>query len=155
MSAHIVVSQLDAVNPATVSEPILKGLLRSALGFQGVVIADALGMEAIRGDLGAEHFPLLAHRAGLDLFLVAGDTVSLHDAVRLRDGLRRGVERGELSPDTMWAAQARIVSLMAAAKAYPVEELPVQLFERHARSAEALKTNAPWGEFHFEPYGFE
>lgn len=155
MSAHIVLRQLDAVNPATVSQPILKGVLRSALGFQGVVIADALGMEAIRGDLSAEHFPLHAHRAGLDLFLVAGDTVSVLDAVRLRDGLRRGVEGGELSHDSMREAQARILALMAAAKVYSVEELPAQLFERHARSAEALQKHAPWEEFHFEPRGFE
>ena len=46
MTAHVVFTALDQ-DPATISAPVL-GLLRDELGFDGVVITDALTMAAIR-----------------------------------------------------------------------------------------------------------
>ena len=43
MSAHLVLRQLDpAGRPATLSRPILQGLLRERLGFRGVICTDDL-----------------------------------------------------------------------------------------------------------------
>jgi beta-N-acetylhexosaminidase len=49
MTAHIVVPSLDpSGDPATLSKPILTGVLRGELGFKGLIITDALEMAAVR-----------------------------------------------------------------------------------------------------------
>ncbi|MBZ0310482.1 MAG: beta-N-acetylhexosaminidase, partial [Anaerolineae bacterium] len=48
MTAHIVYPALDGRTAATFSAPIMTDLLRQEFGFQGVVMSDALTMEAIR-----------------------------------------------------------------------------------------------------------
>lgn len=46
MTGHLVVPALDpSEDPATLSRPILTGILRERLGYDGVVVTDALGME--------------------------------------------------------------------------------------------------------------
>src|SRR5574341_755186 len=47
MTAHIVYPQLDAEHPATLSPRVLGGLLRESIGYDGVVITDALMMKAV------------------------------------------------------------------------------------------------------------
>jgi len=68
MSAHVIFEPLDD-KPATMSPPTL-GLLRTKLGFGGVIFSDCLEMDAIR-----EHYSYRAAvrhglAAGLDVFLV-------------------------------------------------------------------------------------
>ncbi|MFJ4837554.1 glycoside hydrolase family 3 protein [Streptomyces sp. NPDC088746] len=70
MTAHIVVPALDpSEDPATLSRPILTGILREELGYDGVVVTDALGMEGVRTKYGDERVPVLALRAGVDQLL--------------------------------------------------------------------------------------
>ena len=81
MTAHILFPKIDPENSATCSRKILHDLLRKEMGFKGVIIADALGMKAIK----AEEYETTARslNAGLDLFLVAGDNVNLDSAMRI------------------------------------------------------------------------
>ncbi|MFD5105891.1 glycoside hydrolase family 3 protein [Streptomyces cinereoruber] len=70
MTAHIVVPALDpGEDPATLSRPILTGILRERLGYDGVVVTDALGMEGVRTKYGDERVPVLALKAGVDQLL--------------------------------------------------------------------------------------
>ncbi|GHH32776.1 glycoside hydrolase family 3 protein [Streptomyces candidus] len=70
MTAHIVVPALDpAEDPATLSRPILTGILREELGFQGVVVTDSLSMEGVRTKYGDDRVPVLALKAGCDQLL--------------------------------------------------------------------------------------
>ncbi|MGC5342364.1 glycoside hydrolase family 3 protein [Streptomyces sp. DT24] len=70
MTAHIVVPALDpAEDPATLSHPILTGILREELGYDGVVVTDSLGMEGVRTKYGDERVPVLALKAGVDQLL--------------------------------------------------------------------------------------
>ncbi|MGQ4486554.1 glycoside hydrolase family 3 protein [Streptomyces sp. SAS_281] len=70
MTAHIVVPALDpAEDPATLSKPILTGILREELGYDGVVVTDSLGMQGVRTKYGDERVPVLALRAGVDQLL--------------------------------------------------------------------------------------
>ncbi|MEU9057361.1 glycoside hydrolase family 3 protein [Streptomyces sp. NPDC048430] len=70
MTAHIVVPALDpSEDPATLSRPILTGILREELGYDGVVVTDALGMEGVRTKYGDERVPVLALLAGVDQLL--------------------------------------------------------------------------------------
>ncbi len=69
MVGHLAVPSLDtSENPATTSYPIITDLLRTALGFKGVIISDALNMHAVskkyeqKGSLEAAAFA-----AGMDV----------------------------------------------------------------------------------------
>ncbi|MFG1908838.1 glycoside hydrolase family 3 N-terminal domain-containing protein [Kribbella sp. NPDC048928] len=87
MTAHIVVPALDpAGDPATLSRPILTGILREQLRFDGVVITDSLGMQGVRDKYGDAEIPLRAIEAGVDQLLMPVDPGlaynSVLDAVR-------------------------------------------------------------------------
>lgn len=69
MSAHILFPALDAEYPATLSDHILNGLLRRNLGFDGIIITDAMDMHAV-ARLGHQESVELALRAGIDLVLL-------------------------------------------------------------------------------------
>ncbi|MEU9354145.1 glycoside hydrolase family 3 protein [Streptomyces griseoloalbus] len=70
MTAHIVVPALDdSEDPATLSRPILTGILREELGYDGVVVTDSLGMEGVRTKYGDARVAVLALKAGVDQLL--------------------------------------------------------------------------------------
>lgn len=70
MTAHVAVPALDpSGRPATLSAPILTGVLRGELGFDGVIITDSLGMAGVQRIYGNERVPVLALLAGADMLL--------------------------------------------------------------------------------------
>lgn len=70
MTAHILVPALDdSGDPATLSKPILTGILRHKLHYRGVIVTDALGMQAVREKYGDARVPVLALNAGVDILL--------------------------------------------------------------------------------------
>lgn len=82
MTAHIVVPAFDATeDPATLSRPILTGILRERLGYDGVVVTDSLGMQGVREKYGDDRVPVLALRAGVDQLLNPPDLPVAHAAV--------------------------------------------------------------------------
>jgi beta-N-acetylhexosaminidase len=71
MTAHIVVPSLDpSGDPATLSKPILTGILRDELHYDGVVVTDSLGMAGVRQKYGDDRVPVLALQAGVDQLLM-------------------------------------------------------------------------------------
>jgi beta-N-acetylhexosaminidase len=71
MTAHIVVPSLDpSGDPATLSKPILTGVLRNELGFKGLIITDALEMAAVRAKYGDAEVAVRAIEAGADQLLL-------------------------------------------------------------------------------------
>ncbi|WP_338898180.1 glycoside hydrolase family 3 protein [Streptomyces sp. TG1A-60] len=70
MTAHIMVPALDpSGDPATLSRPILTGMLREEMGYDGVVVTDSLAMRGVREKYGDEQVPVLALKAGVDQLL--------------------------------------------------------------------------------------
>jgi beta-N-acetylhexosaminidase len=69
MTAHVLYPALDAKFPATLSEPIVTGLLRHQFGYDGVVFSDDMEMKAIGDNYGVEEAAALALRAGVDVVL--------------------------------------------------------------------------------------
>jgi beta-N-acetylhexosaminidase len=70
MTAHIMVPALDGSgDPATLSHPIVTGILRGELGYDGVVVTDSLGMAGVRQKYGDDRVPVLALKAGVDQLL--------------------------------------------------------------------------------------
>ncbi|WP_055535651.1 beta-N-acetylhexosaminidase, partial [Streptomyces graminilatus] len=92
MSAHVVYPALDPERPATLSRRILGDLLRHELGFDGVLVSDALEMKAIADRYGEAPGARLALAAGADQVIVAvpdlATTLDCRDTVigALRDG---------------------------------------------------------------------
>jgi len=72
MTAHILAPALDSV-PATLSEPVVNGLLRRELGFDGAIISDALEMKAISAHVGIDEGAVCALAAGVDALCIGHD----------------------------------------------------------------------------------
>ena len=91
MAAHIVAPALDeSGRPASLSRPVITGLLREKLGFDGVVVTDALEAAALN-DFTDEQVILDAVRAGVDQLLMPRDVPG---AIRI---LTEAVESGVIS----------------------------------------------------------
>jgi beta-N-acetylhexosaminidase len=106
MTGHLLVPELDDA-PATLSPRIVSGLLRDELGFDGLVLSDALEMRAISWTVGLEEGALKALEAGVDALCLGraqGEDVveSVHGAVV------EAVRSGRLSADRVAEAAERI-----------------------------------------------
>ncbi len=74
MVAHVEMPALDATpGPATFSAPIVSGLLRRDLGFQGVIYTDSMLMDAVKAMMGAGEAAVRAVEAGADVVLDSPD----------------------------------------------------------------------------------
>ncbi|MGW7416052.1 glycoside hydrolase family 3 protein [Streptomyces sp. NPDC054863] len=108
MTAHIVVPALDpAEDPATLSHPILTGILREELGYRGVVVTDSLGMQGVRTKYGDDRVPVLALKAGCDQLL---NPPNLDVAWR---AVLAAVKGGELTEARLDESILRILQLKA------------------------------------------
>lgn len=102
MSAHLQIPALDPTFPATLSPCILTQELRQALGFDGLIVTDALVMGAIANCYGANEAAVLAVEAGADILLMPLDP---EGAIR---AVCEAVETGRLSIDRIQASLERI-----------------------------------------------
>ncbi len=73
MSAHLTIPAWDREYPATLSEKILTGKLREELGFEGLIVTDALIMGGVTKYATAEEMAVLAVTAGADILLMPED----------------------------------------------------------------------------------
>jgi beta-N-acetylhexosaminidase len=72
MAAHARYPAIDPARIASQSRPVLTGLLRERLGFDGVVVTDSLEAEAVVGRSSTPTAAVRALRAGADLMLTTG-----------------------------------------------------------------------------------
>ncbi|MEU6059653.1 glycoside hydrolase family 3 protein [Streptomyces sp. NPDC047097] len=106
MTAHIVVPSLDpSEDPATLSRPILTGVLREELGYDGVVVTDSLAMEGVRTKYGDDRVPVLALKAGCDQLLNPPSIAVAWNAVLA------AVRGGELTEERIDQSVLRILLL--------------------------------------------
>ena len=106
MTAHLVVPALDT-EPATLSRPILTGLLRGELGYDGLVISDALEMRAVADLVGVEEAAVRSIAAGSDALCIGHD---LHEEAveRIHRALVDAVGDGRLPAARLEEAAARV-----------------------------------------------
>ncbi|HVZ38936.1 MAG TPA: glycoside hydrolase family 3 N-terminal domain-containing protein [Candidatus Kapabacteria bacterium] len=82
MVGHISVPALDPGGlPASLSEAITRNVLRLELGFDGVIVTDALDMNAITDAYGPAEAALMAYHAGADVLCIPADPVAAYDAL--------------------------------------------------------------------------
>lgn len=113
MTAHISVPRIDAA-PATVSPAIVTGLLRSELGFDGLVISDALEMRALAGTVGVEEGAVRAIAAGVDA-LCLGHDVDEGYVERIHGALLGAVQSGSLAAERVGEAAQAVGHAVSAA----------------------------------------
>ncbi len=109
MSAHLVISAWDAERPATLSPPILTELLRQDMGFQGLIVTDALVMGAISKHYGANEAPVMAIEAGADILMMPVDPPGAIQAVcdAVAEG-RISAARIRESVERIWKAKLKV-----------------------------------------------
>lgn len=100
MIAHLLIPEIDAELPTSLSPALVQGFLRDQLGYEGVVFTDDLCMGAIAKRYSPAESVPLALRAGCDLPLVC------HDAVEHLEAVAAAV--AELPADILDAVERRI-----------------------------------------------
>ena len=115
----------------TLSKPVVDGLLRQDLGFDGLAVTDSMGMAAVTTKASAGEAAVLAFEAGNDLVLNPPDEAAAFN------GLRRAVESGRISAARLDASVTRILRAKARTRPPPVaprrlNDLPKQVGTRSA-----------------------
>ena len=119
MTAHIVVPFLDDA-PATLSRRVLSGLLRGELGFDGLVVTDALEMRAVADTVGIGESAVRAVAAGADA-LCLGHDLSDEAVETVCRALAGAVRDGRLPEARLAEAAGRIDALAEWAVPQPLE----------------------------------
>lgn len=94
--------------PSSLSEVVVDGLIRDRLGFDGVIITDALDMGALAQDDRQGHQVVAALGAGIDLLLC---TPAIDVRHRIRSSIDAAFADGTLSPARLAPSRARIERL--------------------------------------------
>ena len=105
MVSHFIAAALDDKYPCALSEKVIDGLLRREMGYDGVVITDALRMDAIADHYDSDEAAVLAIQAGADLLLLPNN---FRKAVR---GITRAVEKGQITEERIDESVIRILEL--------------------------------------------
>jgi beta-N-acetylhexosaminidase len=110
MTTSVYVPGLDRSGaPALFSKPVVTGLLRERLAFQGVIVTDALGMGGIVARYSLTDAVLLSVEAGNDLLLLGvGDEQAEDQAIQ---ALKAAVVAGRIPLEQVEASAARVVAL--------------------------------------------
>jgi beta-N-acetylhexosaminidase len=111
LTAHVFNRNLDAQHPATLSKPIITGILRNQLGWDGLVISDDMQMGAIRAAYGYTDALRLAITAGVDVLTIAQQQVFEPGIVATTiDAIAALVAEGSIPAARIDEAYARIVA---------------------------------------------
>jgi beta-N-acetylhexosaminidase len=111
MTAHIELPQLDPTpkTPTTLSAPIVQGLLRKDLGFDGLIYTDSMGMAGVTAIYSPAEAAVRAIKAGNDVILHSPDDAAAFDA------LVKAVKSGEIPEPQVNASVLRILRAKARA----------------------------------------
>ncbi|MFD4344873.1 glycoside hydrolase family 3 protein [Streptomyces coelicoflavus] len=108
MSGHLLVPAYDPDLPATLSRTILQGLLREELGFDGLIVSDAIEMGAVTRRHGIDGATVKAVAAGVDAVCVGGESAEEATVALLAKALTAAVTGGELPEERLAEAADRV-----------------------------------------------
>ena len=116
MVGHVNVPSLDEQNnPASMSKAVITDILRGELGYDGVVITDALNMAAISEYYSSEQAAIMALKAGCDMVLMPEDFIQAYA------GVVTAVSEGLISEQRVNDSLKRIFRIKYAGKEF-IEE---------------------------------
>jgi len=113
MSAHVFNQNLDADYPATLSKKILTGILREELGFNGIIVSDAMEMGAITENFGQEEAIEKAINAGCDILVFSNNTSFFNEDIvsEVVSIIHKLVDDGKISKERIRQSYDRIMKL--------------------------------------------
>lgn len=138
MTAHLVLSAVDPVLPATISPLVIQKVLREEIGYQGVIITDSLMMEGLLKNVpNIEEASLQAFEAGCDILLLGGKQLlegqegfelSVGDVVRIHRIFVEAVRSGRISEERLDCSVKRILSLKEKLSLKPLSERDLEAY---------------------------
>ena len=126
MTAHIQYPQIekDTVKsiadgsevyvPATLSDDIIKGVVREKMNFDGVVVTDAMNMDAIAKNFGEAQAVIMAIQADVDICLMPTILRSKADVAKLDtiiSEVKNAINEGTITEDDLNDSVRRILTL--------------------------------------------
>jgi beta-N-acetylhexosaminidase len=124
MTAHVVFEAIDPSLPASVSPRVTREIIRGAIGFDGLLMSDDLGMKALTGSIGERAQAVIA--AGSDLALVCSGDLADSEAV------------AAVAPKLEFAARDRFERARAVFR----QQQPFDIAQAEAGLALALRSQA-------------
>ena len=104
MVGHISAPNVTGDNaPATLSKVLITDVLRGQMGYNGIVITDAMNMEAITGFYNSDKAAVLAVTAGADMILMPADYNTAYT------GILNAVNDGTITEERINESVTRIV----------------------------------------------
>jgi len=105
MAAHISVPAILGDNtPCSLSEYMLTKVLKEQLGYDGLVITDALNMGAVTKELAAGEAAVMAVKAGVDILLMPPDLDAAVGAIEA------AVKKGEIAEERIDESVGKILA---------------------------------------------
>ncbi len=117
MTAHIIYPAIDPEFPATLSKKILTGLLRERAKYNGVIVTDSMGMDAIDKNYGRGEAAILSILAGADMIEALG---SQESQIQTFEALEAATRDGRIRPERLEESLKRLQNL---AKRFPIAPL--------------------------------
>lgn len=126
MTAHVVFPAIDNSTvtstkdgtqvsvPATLSHKVLTDLLRTEMGFKGVITTDALNMAAIADNFGKEQAVIMAIKAGSDIVLMPASVTKVSEVGNLDkvyNAVINAVQAGDIQQSRIDESAKRIITL--------------------------------------------
>lgn len=108
MVGHLEVPALDPTGtPASISRAVITDFLRNKLGYDGIVITDALNMNGVSNRLEKRFIPLEAFKAGVDILLMPEDVEASITEIE------KALKRGEISIAELDEKVRKVLALKA------------------------------------------
>lgn len=106
MVSHISISRVtESTEPASVSSLVMKEMLRTEMGFEGIILTDAMNMKAITDLYDAGEAAVKSIKAGVDIVVMPDELGKAFKAVK------KAVEDGKISEKTIDDSVERIIQL--------------------------------------------
>ncbi|MGC4022542.1 MAG: glycoside hydrolase family 3 N-terminal domain-containing protein [Cyclobacteriaceae bacterium] len=125
MSSHVVNGKLDpSALPGTLSKPVIDGILRKKLHYNGVVFSDDMQMKAIISNYGFEDAIKMTINAGVDIVCVANNVpmVDRHSVSEVHGIIKRNVQTGKIPMSRINESYQRVMRLKKSIVP-PIEQL--------------------------------
>ena len=137
MTAHILLPQIDPERPASLSRKILDGILRRRMGFNGLILADDLGMGAIAKRYAPGEAAVQTLRAGTDMAMLCHDWSAVAPAIA---AVRRARQEERFDKDEWHTSLDRIERVCIQAEA-PGRRPSIDILgcEEHQRLASGIR----------------
>ena len=108
MVSHIILNEVDSINPASLSKIVISDLLRKDLEFDKVVITDDMSMGAITSIMSIEEACIKSIEAGCDILLLGNAYEEIEQVI---NSIKLKLYNGEISEEQINKSVKRILEL--------------------------------------------